>query len=101
MLWDVVKDGLCNRVYEGIESLEDAACTALKPFIENRSESGRWLATGGCTRLGNAVFVPPPPENAQECMGELEIFLHDKPEHTPVLLSARITASILSVKPDS
>ena len=32
-LWDVVKDGLCNRVYESIESLEDAACQALQPFL--------------------------------------------------------------------
>jgi Fic family protein len=49
--------------------------------------SQNWI---GGTRPGNAVFVPPPPENVQECMGELELFLHDQPEHTPVLLKAAL-----------
>ena len=49
--------------------------------------SQNWI---GGTRPGNAVFVPPPPENVQECMGALEFFLHDQPEHTPVLLKAAL-----------
>ena len=49
--------------------------------------SQNWI---GRTRPGNAVFVPPPPENVQECMGALELFLHDQPEHTPVLLKAAL-----------
>ena len=49
--------------------------------------SQNWI---GGTRPGNAVFVPPPPENVQECMGTLELFLHDQPEHTPVLLKAAL-----------
>lgn len=49
--------------------------------------SQNWI---GGTRPGNAVFVPPPPENIQECMGALELFLHDQPEHTPVLLKAAL-----------
>ena len=49
--------------------------------------SQNWI---GGTRPGNAFFVPPPPENVQECMGELELFLHDQPEHTPVLLKAAL-----------
>jgi transposase len=32
-LWDVLKDALCNRVYAGIQALEDAACEALQPFL--------------------------------------------------------------------
>ena len=50
--------------------------------------SQNWI---GGTRPGNAFFVPPPPENVPECMGELELFLHDQPEHTPVLLKAALT----------
>jgi Fic family protein len=50
--------------------------------------SQNWI---GGTRPGNAVFVPPPPENVQECMGALEFFLHDQPEHTPVLLKVALT----------
>lgn len=49
--------------------------------------SQNWI---GGTRPGNAVFVPPPPENVQECMGALELFLHDQPEYTPVLLKAAL-----------
>ncbi len=49
--------------------------------------SQNWI---GGTRPGNAIFVPPPPEKVLECMGELERFLHDQPEHTPVLLKAAL-----------
>jgi len=49
--------------------------------------SQNWI---GGTRPGNAVFVPPPPESVQECMGALELFLHDQPEHTPALLKAAL-----------
>jgi Fic family protein len=44
----------------------------------------------GGTRPGNAVFVPPPAEEVLSCMGTLELFLHDKPEPTPVLLKAAL-----------
>ena len=49
--------------------------------------SQNWI---GGTRPGNAICVPPPPEKVLECMGELERFLHDQPEHTPVLLKAAL-----------
>jgi Fic family protein len=49
--------------------------------------SQNWI---GGTRPGNAVFVPPPPENLLECMGEFEQFLHDRTERTPVLLKAAL-----------
>jgi len=44
----------------------------------------------GGTRPGNAAFVPPPPEEVLECMSRLELFLHDDPEPTPVLLKAAL-----------
>ena len=49
--------------------------------------SQNWI---GGTRPGNAAFVPPPPEHVLECMGKLELFLHDQPEPTPVLLKAAL-----------
>jgi Fic family protein len=49
--------------------------------------SQNWI---GGTRPGNAVFVPPPPQKVVACMGELELFLHDQPEPTPVLLKAAL-----------
>ncbi len=44
----------------------------------------------GGTRPGNAVFVPPPADKVLECMGKLELFLHDQPEPTPALLNAAL-----------
>ncbi|MFO7640109.1 MAG: Fic family protein [Candidatus Competibacteraceae bacterium] len=49
--------------------------------------SQNWI---GGTRPGNAAFVPPPAEAVLECMGKLELFLHDQPEPTPVLLKAAL-----------
>ena len=49
--------------------------------------SQNWI---GGTRLGNAAFVPPPAEEVLECMSKLELFLHDQPEPTPVLLKAAL-----------
>ena len=49
--------------------------------------SQNWI---GGTRPGNAVFVPPPPEDVLACMGQLELFLNDRPEPTPVLLKAAL-----------
>lgn len=49
--------------------------------------SQNWIAG---TRPGNAVFVPPPPEKIVTLMGALELFLHDKPSPTPVLLKAAL-----------
>ena len=42
------------------------------------------------TRPGNAAFVPPPADQVMECMGKLELFLHDQPEPTPALLKAAL-----------
>jgi len=49
--------------------------------------SQNWI---GGTRPGNAAFVPPPPEKVPECMNALELFLHDHPEPTSVLLKAAL-----------
>lgn len=49
--------------------------------------SQNWI---GGTRLGNAYFIPPPGADVIECMGRLELFLHDQPEPTPVLLKAAL-----------
>jgi Fic family protein len=49
--------------------------------------SQNWI---GGSRPGNAAFVPPPAEEVLECMSKLELFLHDQPEPTPVLLKAAL-----------
>ncbi|MBF0622579.1 MAG: Fic family protein [Magnetococcales bacterium] len=50
-------------------------------------QSQNWI---GGTRPGNAAFVPPPAHEVLSCMGKLELFLHDQPEATPVLLKAAL-----------
>ena len=47
--------------------------------------SQNWI---GGTRPGNASFVPPPPEEAEKCMDDLELFLHD--DNTSLLVKAAL-----------
>lgn len=49
--------------------------------------SQNWI---GGTRPGNAAFVPPPPELVLDCMGKLELFLHEKALNLPVLIKAAL-----------
>jgi Fic family protein len=49
--------------------------------------SQNWI---GGSRPGNALFVPPPPEQVLECLGALEKFLHDDPDKTPLLIKAAL-----------
>ncbi|MCI0444403.1 Fic family protein, partial [bacterium] len=42
------------------------------------------------TRPGNALFVPPPADQVQQLMSDLEKFIHDKPEKTPGLIKAAL-----------
>ncbi len=44
----------------------------------------------GGTRPGNAVFVPPPHDAVPECMGALELYLHDESGDLPVLVRAAL-----------
>lgn len=48
--------------------------------------SQNWL---GGTRPGNALFVPPPPHEVENCMAALERFIHD-PSSYPVLIKAAL-----------
>lgn len=44
----------------------------------------------GGTRPGNAYFVPPPPGYVQDCMAELERFLHGENNPYPALIKAAL-----------
>lgn len=44
----------------------------------------------GGTRPGNAVFVPPPVNEIEDCLHLFERFLHDLPEPTPPLVKAAL-----------
>lgn len=49
--------------------------------------SQNWI---GGTRPGNAHFVPPPPQMVDECMAQLERFIHDDTGSLPVLVKAAL-----------
>lgn len=49
--------------------------------------SQNWI---GGSRPGNAAFVPPPADQVLKCMGELELFLHDRPRPMPILIKAAL-----------
>jgi Fic family protein len=59
--------------------------SAKEPGKFRRSQN--WI---GGTRPGNASFVPPPANMVTECMGTLELFLHDKPSKMPVLIKTAL-----------
>ncbi|MGI9344759.1 MAG: Fic family protein [Gammaproteobacteria bacterium] len=49
--------------------------------------SQNWI---GGSRPGVAAFVPPPSAYVQDCMGELELFLHNRPQKTVSLVKAAL-----------
>lgn len=49
--------------------------------------SQNWI---GGTRAGNAHFVPPPPEIVDDCMADLERFLHDESLPYPALVKSAL-----------
>jgi Fic family protein len=93
-----------SALYHGLNRLEEGfplSLRLLKEIHVKLLETGRGQACNpgefrgsqnwiGGSRPGNAAFVPPPPELVDECMGKLELFLHDQPEKTPVLVKAAL-----------
>jgi Fic family protein len=92
-------------LYHGLELLEKGLPLSLRLIKEihrvllskgrgSRHTPGEFRRTQnwiGGTRPGNAAFVPPPVEDLMESLGKLELFFHDKPEPTPVLLKAALS----------
>lgn len=75
---------LLREVHEVL--LQTGRGSTKQPGEFRRSQN--WI---GGTRPGNARFVPPPPENLMDCLGDLETFLHDQPEKTPTLIKAALS----------
>ena len=80
-----LQDGfpLCNRLIREIHFIlmEGGGGSDKAPGEFRRSQN--WI---GGTRPGNAYFVPPPPHAVQDCMSDLEKFLH-RPD-IPALVKA-------------
>jgi Fic family protein len=78
---------ISNRLFREVhgELLAQGRGSEKQPGEFRKSQN--WI---GGARPGVATFVPPPPDKVQACMAELENFLHDKSERTPVLLKAAL-----------
>jgi Fic family protein len=78
---------LSNRLFREMHSrlLAKSRGSEKSPGEFRRSQN--WI---GGARPARAVFVPPPPDRVADCMGHLEKFLNDQPEHTPALGKAAL-----------
>lgn len=76
---------LSNRLIREIHEvlLREGRGSEKSPGEFRRSQT--WI---GGTRPGNAIFVPPPPDRVPDAMSALELFLHGKPERSPLLIKA-------------
>lgn len=59
----------------------------MKSSPANFERAKNWI---GGTRPGNAVFVPPPPDMVLDCMGKLELFVHEQRPDLPILIKAAL-----------
>jgi Fic family protein len=71
---------LIREIHEKL--LEGVRGARLTPGELRRSQN--WIGPGGCT-LSEATFVPPPPEEVPNALGELEKFLH-REDDVPLLV---------------
>jgi Fic family protein len=78
---------LSNRLIKEIHGilLQKGRGSERSPGEFRRSQN--WI---GGTMPGNAVFVPPPPDRVPDTMSALELFLHDQPERSPLLIKAAL-----------
>ena len=76
---------LSNRLLREMHAklLAGGRGAATMPGEFRRSQN--WI---GGSRPGNAAFVPPPPNHVQECMADLERFIHATDNGLPVLIKA-------------
>ena len=78
---------LCNRLLCEMHSILLSSGRGSSQLPGQFRASQNWI---GGTRPGNAHFVPPPPTELAECMGQLELFLHAREDGLPMLVRAGI-----------
>jgi Fic family protein len=96
---ELLNEGLpiCNRLFREVHSvlLESGRGSEKTPGKFRREQN--WI---GGTQPASARYVPPPWEEVETAMAELERFLHDQPERTPILVKAALAhAQFESIHP--
>ncbi len=61
-------------------------------------QSQNWIGPKGCT-LNTATFVPPPVSEMNECLGQLEKFLHEKSPMPPLVKAALAHVQFETIHP--
>lgn len=61
-------------------------------------QSQNWIGSAGAT-LDNATFVPPPVQEMQECLSQLEKFLHADTELPPLVQAAMVHYQFETIHP--
>ena len=78
---------LSNRLLREVHALLMSGVRGSDKAPGEFRRSQNWL---GGTRPGNARFLPPPAPDVVPAMSDLERFLHDDPEPTPLLVKAAL-----------
>jgi Fic family protein len=78
---------LSNRLLREVHGilLAEGRGSEKDPGSFRRSQN--WI---GGPRPGLAAFVPPPADQVEPCMSDLERFIHDQPSRTPALIKAAL-----------
>jgi Fic family protein len=76
---------LCNRLLREVHERLLARGRGADKRPGTFRASQNWI---GGTRPGNARFVPPPPQQVEDCMARLERFVHASDDGLPVLVRA-------------
>jgi Fic family protein len=75
------------RLIKEMHSILLSGCRGGNKYPGEFRQDQNWIGPG---KISEASFIGPPPDKVAECLSELERFLHDIPERTPVLMKAAL-----------
>lgn len=87
---------LCLRLLRGMHGvlMQQGRGSSKDPGAFRRSQN--WL---GGTRPGNAVYVPPPVREMNDCLAALEVFLHSETQLPPLIKAGLLHVQFESIHP--
>jgi Fic family protein len=89
-----VSTRLIREIHE--ELLQGVRGSRLTPGELRRSQN--WIGPGGSS-LANATFVPPPPDEVPQALGDLETFLHERDDLPPLIKVGLAHAQFETIHP--
>ncbi len=89
---------LCIRLIMEVHSvlMHDVRGQYATPGEVRRSQN--WIGPAGCL-LNEATYVPPPVEEMQQCMSDLEKYLHSSPKEPPLIQCALMHYQFEAIHP--